>query len=151
LTPTEAEVLAAREAAGRALAAGMADEPRAEEAELRPLPIQSPEREPAGWLVGVLVGERLAGFVQLDSGLGFRRYASFAGEGPLARDWPDPETVLARATAALAPGESVEDLYLGYDKSPDRIAWVVRVAGPQGEARTLLVTGDEVSQRKENE
>lgn len=151
MTQSEQEEGRAREAARQALESGVADEPLAEGAELRPVAVETPERTPAGWVVGVVVGDRLAGFVQLDAGLRFRRYASFARaaglEGsPSADDWLDRDTVLARARERLWPGESVADLYLGYDRSPDRVAWIVRVAGPEGEERTLLVAGEDVSE-----
>ena len=151
MTASDEEAVRARDAARRVLESGAADEPVAEHAELRPVVVETPERTPAGWLVGVVVGEKLAGFVQLDADLGFRRYASFARaaglEGsPRADDWLDRETVLARARGKLRPGETVADLHLGYHTSLDRVGWLVHTGGPGGEARTLLVAGEDVSE-----
>jgi hypothetical protein len=137
----------AREAAARLIESGLVDEPFAADAELHPIPIESPDRTRVGWLVGLVVGDRLVGFVQLDEQLRFRRYASFARETP-AKDWLDPETVLERARAHAKPGEQLATPFLSYDSSPDRIAWLVKATGRDGTERTLLVAGTEVFERQ---
>jgi hypothetical protein len=140
------EASRARDVAARLIESGLVDEPLAAEAELHAVPIESPDRTRVGWLVGLVVGDRLIGFVQLDEELRFRRYASFARETP-ANDWLDPETVLARAGAHSRPGEQLATPFLGYDANPDRVAWVVKATGSEGKERTLLVAGTEVIER----
>jgi hypothetical protein len=122
-------------------------EARAKEAELHAVPVTAPDGEAAGWFVGLVIGELLLGFAQLDEALRFRRYSSFAGAEPAAKDWLESSVVLARAR-----GRSSEDLafgqpYLSFDMSPDRIAWVVPSTGPDGTGRRVFVAGEAVFER----
>ena len=142
----EEEAARARDVAARALRHGLADEPRAGEATLLALPIESPERDPAGWLVWLVADERLLGFVQLDADLVYRRYASFGERAPQAGEWLDPEAIAARVRPRLARGEEIEEQFLSYDVNPDRVAWIVRARG-EGGRRTFFVAGTEVSER----
>jgi hypothetical protein len=139
---TDADLAAdARLRAADAIAGGLAAEPRAAEADLRAVPIVGADGSAAGWFVGVVVGERLAGFVQLDAGLGFRRYASFAGREPAAADWLEPGRVREIAGAALRPGEVADEPVLGFDRSPVRVGWIVPVRTVEGGRRRLMVAG----------
>jgi hypothetical protein len=136
---------AARAAAAGLIESGRVEDPLAARAELRPVPVESPERTTVGWLVGLVVDDRLLGFVQLDDELRFRRYASFRPEArPAAKDWLDAATVLERARSRAQPGEELAAPFLGYDSSPDRVAWVVGATSPDGRERTLMVAGTEV-------
>jgi hypothetical protein len=144
----------ARDAAARLIDSGVIEEPAAQRACLEVIPIESLERETVGWLVGLVIGDRLLGFVQLDDALRFRRYASFAATesglagSPQAEDWLDRSTVLARARSKAQPNEFLSPPFLGYDSSPDRVAWIVRAVAADGNERILLVAGKEVIERE---
>jgi hypothetical protein len=122
-------------------------EPRAKDAELRAVRISAPDGAAAGWLVGLLIGERLIGFAQLDDALRYRRYSSFAGAEPPAGDWLESSVVLSRAREQAGPDLDLGEPFLSFDVSPDRIAWVVPATSPDGTGRRLFVAGDEVFER----
>ena len=113
-----------------------------------PLAIRSPDGEAAGWLVGVTVGEALAGFFVLTPELEVRRYSTFLshpgalGRCPRRADWFDTSRIQARAAGLALSGETLGEPYLSYDGSPERIAWAVPASGPGGAARTLFVAGE---------
>lgn len=122
-------------------------EPRARDAELRAIQITAPDGAPAGWFVALVTGERLIGFAQLDEALRFRRYSSFAGAEPPARDWLESSVVLSRARKRAGANLDLGQPFLSFDASPDRIAWVVPATGPDGTGRRVFVAGDEVFER----
>jgi hypothetical protein len=134
----------AREAARAALTAGAAGVPGADRARLEPIPIVGPDAEPAGWFVGLVDGERLIGFIQLDADLVFHRAATFGGPGQAAADWLDPRRVLELAGPAMKPGERPGRPVLSYDAHPDRIGWIVPVTSAEGGTRRLMVAGTSV-------
>jgi hypothetical protein len=145
----------ARWAAEQALLSGQADDPIAvaEGRLLEPVPIRSPGGGVAGWIVPIGRGDTLLGFVQVDEAGRFRRYASFrrgtgADEpGPRAVDWLDTATIAKRAGTLVEPGESLGSPELTYDRNPDRLAWVVRAARPDGRHRMIYVAGTVVWER----
>lgn len=134
----------AREAARTALTTGAAGIPGADRARLEPIPIVGPDAEPAGWFVGLVDGERLIGFIQLDAYLAFRRAGSFGGAGQAAADWLDPRRVLELAARAMKPAERPGRPVLSYDTHPDRIGWIVPLETSDGRTRRLMVAGTSV-------
>ena len=123
-------------------------EPRARDAELQAVQVTTPEGEPAGWFVALVIDDRLIGFAQLDEALRFRRYSSFAGAEPKARDWLESSVVLSRARKQAGANLDLGQPFLSFDTSPDRIAWVVPAIGPDGTGRRLFVAGTEVFERR---
>jgi hypothetical protein len=142
----------ARQTAERALASGQADDPVAvaEGRLLDPVRIRAPDGGAAGWIIPIGREDTLLGFVQVDESGRFRRYASLrrgtgAGEpAPKAADWLDTATILGRAATLVEPGETLGAPELSYDRSPDRLAWVVRAARTDGQFRTIYVAGTAV-------
>jgi hypothetical protein len=122
-------------------------EARAKDAELHAVQITALDGAPAGWLVGLVIGERLIGFAQLDEAFRFRRYSSFAGAEPPAKDWLESSVVLSRAREQAGADLDFGEPFLSFDASPDRIAWVVPATGPDGTGRRLFVAGDQVFER----
>lgn len=122
-------------------------ESRARDAELRTVRITALDGAPAGWLVALVIGERLIGFAQFDEALRFRRYSSFAGREPPAGDWLESSVVLSRAREGTGADLDFGEPFLSFDVSPDRIAWVVPAMGPDGTGRRVFVAGDEVFER----
>lgn len=137
----------AREVVASLIESGLIEDADAREAELHAVPITSPQGSAAGWFVGLVMGTRLIGFAQLEEDLRFRRYSSFRGHEPAATDWLDAATVIGRAREWLEPEHDLHPPYLGYDVSPDRLAWVVTAIRSDGSERRLLVAGDEVFER----
>lgn len=127
--------------------AGFIPEARANQAELHAVPVTAPDGSAAGWFVGLVVGELLLGFAQLDEALRFRRYSSFAGAEPAARDWLESSVVLARARERSSEDLELGQPFLSFDTSPDRIAWVVPATGPDGTGRRVFVAGEAVFER----
>ncbi len=139
----------AREVVASLVESGFITEPRAGDAELRVVRITSPDGAPAGWFVALVVADRLIGFVQLDEALRFRRYSSFAGKKPAAPDWLEAGVVLSRARKRAAQTDTLGEPRLSYDRSPDRLAWVVPATGSDGIGRRIFVVGREVFERRE--
>ena len=126
---------------------GLIAEARANEAKLHAVQVTAPDGEAAGWFVGLVVGELLLGFAQLDEALRFRRYSSFAGAEPAASDWLESSVVLSRARERSGADLEFGQPFLSFDMSPDRIAWVVPATGPDGSKRRVFVAGKEVFER----
>jgi len=137
----------AREVVASLIKTGLIEDADARAAELRAVPIASPQGSAAGWFVGLVMGDRLIGFAQLEEDLRFRRYSSFRGHEPAATDWLDASTVIDRAREWLEPEHDLRPPHLGYDVNPDRLAWVVTAIGPDGTEHRLLVAGNEVFER----
>ena len=126
---------------------GFIAEARAKEAELHAIQVNAPDGEAAGWFVGLVSGERLLGFAQLDEALRFRRYASFAGAEPAAKDWLESSAVLSRARERSRADLELGQPFLSFDMNPDRIAWVVPATEPDGTGRRVFVAGEAVFER----
>jgi hypothetical protein len=113
-----------------------------------PLPVTKPDGSLESWFVGVTVGDKLAGFLQLLPDLTFVRYSSFQRqpgtvEGcPEAADWLDPGRISRRAASRLRSDESAGRPRLTYDATPSRVVWAVPVESRDGSRRELLVAGD---------
>jgi hypothetical protein len=131
----------AREAAARVLASGLVQTAGAGELQ-EPVPVHTPDgAEIAGWFVGMALGDRLTGFLQLQADLSFRRYSSFQHHPRLA-DWLDRSQILDRARSQAASGEQLTDPFLTYDQSPDRLAWAVKATDSKGQESTIYVAGE---------
>src|SRR5262249_47946884 len=129
----------ARGVADRVLASGLVQTPLASGSGtlLEPVPIHSPDGgEIAGWLIGIAVGDRLAGFMQLGPDLTFRRYSTFQRHPPSldgcpqVADWLDRPRILDRAHSQATAGEQLAEPFLTYDQSPDRLAWAILATDP---------------------
>jgi hypothetical protein len=97
----------------------------------------------SGWFVPLIARPRIVGFVQLDSSLGFVRYASFADaeSRPEAELWIDPERVRRTATRVTQPGDALGEPILGYHTAPSRLAWRVPLQR-RGTLMTIYVAGE---------
>lgn len=107
--------------------------------------------DPAGrlrfWFVPVIVEARIAGYFRAEADLSDWRWSSFqrrpdtlAGCPPAAL-WLDEEGIRQRALALARPGEIATAARLGYDRLPERLAWIVRLQTPEGEERQVCVAG----------
>jgi hypothetical protein len=108
---------------------------------LVPVPIKDPDGEVTiGWLVAVVDGNAMTGFVQLGSDFAFHRSSVFGVEQN-AGDWLDADRVREIARSRLNQDETLGTPYLSYDVAPERVGWIVPVNGPGGSQRRLMVTG----------
>ncbi|HUN07120.1 MAG TPA: hypothetical protein PLQ56_10995 [Aggregatilineales bacterium] len=114
----------------------------------QPIVVVDADDKPESWFVGVIVDERIAGFLQLDLHGRLRRYSSFQRrsetlEGcPPAKDWLDPETILGLVRARVDPGATLSVPTLSYDRSPDKIVWRINIVDQSGQASTVFVAGN---------
>ncbi len=115
-----------------------------------PLLVVGPHREPHSWFVGLTQDDRLVALFQFLLDGTVMRYSTYqrrAGDltqSPLARDWLDAEAARTRAAARQRAGEKVEDVWLTFDRSPDRLVWAATLRSREGDGRTLFVAGDSV-------
>jgi hypothetical protein len=113
-----------------------------------PVAVHAPDGTPAGWIVGLTVGERLAGFAQFDQEARMLRYASFQRrpgslDGCPRRDvWLAGDQARARARDATRPGETLGVPFLSFDAHPSRLVWIVPAASAAGATDDLYVAGD---------
>lgn len=98
-----------------------------------PIPVRSLQGSLDSWFVPVSQNRQLIAFYQLTPELRLRRFSELGAEVEL-EDWTEPARVLARAKEAIRPGERPGSPMLAYDGNPDRLAWAVPIAGPDGEA-----------------
>lgn len=105
-----------------------------------PIPIVNAEGELHSWFVPVLLGKRMAGFMQLTTSLAFLRYAGWPEPSDPAL-WLDAEAVTLRARDLLGPDAELSAPYLSFDVSPERVAWRVDAKTSQGERKTIFVAG----------
>lgn len=145
--PGEESGAEARRLVASLIDSGFISDPRARDADLQAVRITAPDGMPAGWFVALVLDERLVGFAQLGEALRFRRYSSFAGREPAARDWLESSVVLARAREQTGADLDLGQPFLSYDMDPDRIAWVVPATDFDGTERRFLVAGGEVFER----
>jgi hypothetical protein len=132
---------------GNLIETGFITDARAKAAELHPIKVSAPDGQAAGWFVGLVSGDRLIGFAQFDPALRFRRYSSFAGTEPAAKDWLESSVVLSRARERASPDLELGKPFLSFDMSPDRLAWVVPATGADGSGRRVFVAGEAVYER----
>ena len=115
-----------------------------------PLLVVGPRREPHSWLVGLTQDDRLVALFQFLLDGTVMRYSTYqrrAGDltqCPLARDWLDAESARTRAAARQRADENVEDVWLTFDRSPERLVWAATLRSREGGGRTLFVAGDSV-------
>ena len=112
------------------------------------LPVRSPDRRVHSWFVPLIVGDRLAAFFQFLPDGTLMRFSSFqrrAGDFstcPPAADWLDTQRIQTRADRYRLPGETAEEPFLSFDRSPDRLVWAVPLLNEQGASRLIYVVGE---------
>jgi len=139
-------------AAGRLLANGdVGDGPLQRQAKVRrPIPVARADGELDSWFVPVTVGDRLGGYFRFTAAGDFSSFSTFPRRGgrfddcPLAADWLDTARIAARADTARQPGETAAPPFLSYARTPDRLAWAVILARPDGSTRVVYVAGSSV-------
>lgn len=141
------DAVEARRLVANLIDTGFIPDARAKEAELHTIQVTAPDGAAAGWFVGLVRSERLLGFAQFDEALRFRRYSSFAGAEPAAKDWLESSVVLSRARERSGADFEFGQPFLSFDMNPDRIAWVVPATGPDGAGRRVFVAGEAVFER----
>lgn len=98
--------------------------------------------------MGVVVDDKLVGFMRFQDDLTLLGYSSFQrqpdsiDECPDAKTWLDPNTILELAKSAAMPSDHLEQPFLSYDQHPSRLAWAVRATGNQGEDKLIFVAGE---------
>jgi len=116
----------------------------------KPIPIHGPDGAIEAWFEGVVVGDKLVGYMRLQNDLTLLGYSSFqrrpdsVDECPRANTWLDPDTVLELARSVTGPNDRLEQPFLGYDKHPSRLAWHVRVNADERGEKLVLVAGGHV-------
>ncbi len=114
----------------------------------QPIAIHKPGGEIEAWFVGIVVGDKLVGFIRLKDDLTVLGYSSFqrnpnsTKECPNAKSWLDSDTILQLARTVSPPDAHLEKPLLSYDQHPDRIAWAVRTTGEHGEEKLIFVAGE---------
>lgn len=100
-----------------------------------PALVETPEGQPAFWIVPTLSNDLACGYVQVDLSFAANRVAVF-GADPAA--WPNAsffsspsESVLQQVRAAY-PGATLSIPTLSYAGSPARWGWLVLVHAPRG-------------------
>lgn len=115
-----------------------------------PIPVVNTHNAIVSWFVGIVVAERLAGFMQFQPDLTLMRYSSFQQQpgsvegAPFASAWLDPQAVTERAATKATADETLSSPRLTYDANPTRLVWAVTATTPAGHTRTLYVAGDYV-------
>jgi len=116
----------------------------------QPIPVHGANGAIEAWFAGIVVGDKLAGYLRLQNDLTLLGYSSFqrrpdSVDGcPDADSWLDPDTVLKLARSVTAPKDRLEAPVLGYDKHPSRLAWRVRVNAGEPAEKLVLVAGAHV-------
>lgn len=124
--------------------------PTATETVADPIGIHAPNGDIEGWFIGVVVDNRLLGFIRLETDLSVHGYSSFQRRPdsldgcPDATSWLDPEKVLERARSLSSAGDTLEPPVLSYDQNPDRLAWAVTTKRQSGKSDTIYVAGEYV-------
>jgi hypothetical protein len=114
----------------------------------RPIPIYGPDSDISSWFVGVTVKDKIVGFMQLDKDLTLIRYSTFQRhpstiEGcPNAHTWLDPNYIVERARTKASRADKLATPFLSYDRSPSRLAWVVKATDKKGHMKKIFVAGD---------
>lgn len=145
ITPDEARRLAEQVLSSEDAADPFA---RSEGLLLEALTISAPDGGEAGWMVPIAFGDVLLGFIQLRADGTFHRYASFQRRPgaiescPETAVWLDRNTISERARATKRDSEMVSEPVLTYERSPDRLVWMVTVADRDGTRARVHVAGD---------
>lgn len=112
----------------------------------QPIVVHGPRREPHSWFVPLTVGDRLAAFFQFLADATLMRFSTFpsrpgALEGPPASDWLNPADIAGYADAIRTQGEKAGEPFLSFDRTPDRLVWVVPLTSAAGTRREVFVVG----------
>ncbi len=113
----------------------------------KPIPVHDPGGAIESWFVGIVIEDKLAGYLRFGSDLALLGYSSFQRRPdsidgcPQAPGWLDPAAVLAAAREFAKPGNPVGQPMLGYDRYPARLAWRVDVADEDGSRKLLMLAG----------
>jgi len=116
----------------------------------RPVPVAGADGKLDSWFVPVTVGDRLGGYFRFTADGNFSSFSAFPRRGerfddcPLAAEWLDKDLIAARAERLRRHGETAAPPVLSFDGTPDRLAWAVRLVGPDGSERLVYVAGSSV-------
>lgn len=114
-----------------------------------PIRVFNPEGGIHSWFVGVTIEDKIVGFMRFDTELRFLSYSAFIHQSrpldscPLAKVWLDPDTIVGIART-IVPEDELMEPFLSYDRSPARIAWIVRCKEEGGKVGTIYVIGEYV-------
>ncbi len=111
-----------------------------------PLPVVQASGALDSWFIPVLLGERMAGFIQLTVDLTLLRYSGFP-EPVDAALWMDLDTISSCARQLLGPDADLSAPRLSFDNTRERIAWRVQAKNSAGEVRTVFVAGEYAYER----
>jgi len=115
-----------------------------------PLAVQAPVGRLHSWFVPVTSGDLLVGFFQFLPDGTFMRFSSFQRKVdeltgcPEAADWLDLDRIRGRAEVKRRSDETGGELFLTYDRTPDRLVWAVPLKKAEGEVRHVYVAGETV-------
>ena len=115
-----------------------------------PIPINNLDGTLNSWFVAVVIKSKIVGFMQLSQDLALLRYSSFQrnpliiDDCPEAQTWLNKNYIFERAKEKSSPTDKLEPPFLSYDKSPERITWIVRVTNSIGRKKLIFVAGDYV-------
>lgn len=102
------------------------------------------------WFVPVTLDNRLVSFFQFLPDLTLMRYSSFQRRDdsiedcPAADSWLDEKTIRHLAQKNARPGETVENTFLTFDRTPSRLAWAAILTSADETKRTLYIAGQAV-------
>lgn len=123
----------------------------------KPIPVVDSSGETISWFIGITVGERLVGFMEINSNLELLRYSTFQrtlgllSGCPMASIWLDTESIINRARTMASTQDELSYPILTYDRSPSRIVWAVKATDKRGQSKTIYVAGEYVYIKDEND
>lgn len=100
--------------------------------------VVTPERAPHSWLVPVEVAGRVVGEFQFRLDGEMMRYSEGGGE------WRESGEVRRQAEAQAREGEEMEEPYLTFDRTPERLVWALRFRTAEGAVRLMYLAGESV-------
>ena len=115
-----------------------------------PIAIHGPGGDVEAWFVGIVVNNKLVGYMRFQNDLTLISYSSFQRqpdsikECPDAKTWIDPNVIMELAKSVAMTGDHLEQPLLSYDQHPSRIAWTVRAIGGDGKDKLIFVAGEHV-------
>lgn len=141
-----------RERAKTILESGVVQNPFVQKKGLisEPIHIYNQQKEIKAWFVGLIIEDKLVGYIQFDSNLIFLRYTTFQRRPdsldncPDVKKWLDIETIKDVVKTKVNADEEIFQPYLSFNKNISRIAWAVETVNQKGEKRLFFVTGDYV-------
>jgi len=123
----------------------------------KPIPILNSSGEVVSWFIGITVGERLVGFMQINTNLELLRYSTFQRTPgslsgcPMASIWLNTNTIINLARTIASTQDELANPILTYDRSPPRIVWAVKATDKRGQSKTIYVAGEYVYIKDEND